>query len=208
MKRILSLVEHLNSFKDRQKEFNAFKGLDDNCEELLNRIKAIELRNMKYFCTVQSNQIQLIIPAGLVVTFNITVYPQFGNMHNNTGVDNANVYIRRNGVYHLAAGVQIEGGAGPTFREARILVTRDGVINTVVLTRLPNVAINMAWTLSRSMYLYTGDIVQLYLGHDGVASFDLMADTDLGTPFLSVSERMEDLDPNQYGLLNPEENMR
>jgi hypothetical protein len=210
MQSIKSLIQELNT-KEQSKLFNAFKILDDNNQELLNRIKAIEKRNLKYYCRVGRGSNQDIPDnAYTAINFDITDYPQFGNMHDNVR-DNEKIFVRRTGVYHLSAGVSLESDTAGTERRLAIAVNGVRICETNYIVHALNIGPRLS--VSTNAYLYENDNVTalLYQNSGGILVNVFVAGL-VGRisfmPHLVVTERREDLDPSQYGLLNPEANMR
>lgn len=213
MKSIKSLIEELNLLRNSW-EYKSLSLVDEHMTLLENRINNIEKRSMRYFCSARATIVQTI-PTGVAtaVTFNTTEYPQFGNMHDNVR-DNDKVFIRRNGVYSISCGFMFELGVGaPVHNEIMLLgLFRNGVQYYIgidqyhqghpVYYRSMDVAIDY--------YCYEMDILQMFVYHDtGVMPLDSYVGNPLHrSVYLSASERMEDLNPSQYGLLNPEQNMR
>lgn len=206
LKGLLNLIAVI---KDKQpKEYEAFKLLDININELLVRVEKLEARNMRYYCYAYRGSDQTIANnTPTFINFTGTVYPQFGNMHDNTN-NNDGIYIRRNGVYYLSGAVVFASSAGGGNRLLAIDIIRGGTTITPVA---PTITVTPAGTqrlnCSTMYYLYVDDIVKLRVLQTSGGPLDVsFFSTD--TPNLIVSERMEDLDPSQYGLLNPEANMR
>lgn len=209
MKSVKSLIQELN-FKRDSWEFKALSLIDDHVSILEAKVKALESRNMRYF--VRAHKTTVTVVAANVLTaiaFNATEYPQFGNMHDNT-VQPARIYIRRNGVYNMFGAVQFESSAGGTYREVGIYLIRNGVTTALAIHSngpLGAAGVSLHLPVSTAHYLYVDDIIFLAVLHDTAPNLDIEIDYP-HSPYLAVSERMEDLDPSQYGLLNPEANMR
>lgn len=208
MKSIKGLIQGLK-IEERADEFNAFKIMDDNFQTVQERLDALEKRNLKYFCAVHRTTVQ-VIPQNVKtnIEFDFTEHPQFGNMHDNANT-NERVYIRRNGVYHISGGLQFEGSSAGTIRELAIVLVRG--LNTYELTDethgplTGNAPLHMS--IATSFYLYTGDYITLAATHDVAGGLDVEVDYP-HSPCLRVAERMEDLSPDEYGLLDPDANMR
>jgi len=206
MQPIKSLIQELNT-KDQEKIFNAFKIMDSNIQELLNRIKGLELRNLKFYCRAGRLVDQTIVNGGAYVLLTTTDHPQFGNMHDNTN-DSDKIFIRRSGVYDVAGCIQFPATAGGTFRSVRIDVTRNGAIASITSHRdHPIAPVIQVLNCSTTRYLYVGDVLQLFCGHDVPAGLDITGNFPQA-PTLTATERAEDLYPEDYGLLNPEANTR
>lgn len=190
------------------KEFEIFKILDNNINELLARVVKLEARNMRYYCRAYRATDQSIPDnTNTFINFTNTDYPQFGNMHDNTN-NNDGIYIRRTGVYYLGGAVVFASSAGGGSRLLAIDIIRGGTTFSPVA---PTIQVTPAGTQRlncfTAYYLYVDDIVKLRVLQTSGGPLDvLFSGTD--TPHLVVSERMEDLSPDQYGLLNPEANMR
>lgn len=207
MKSIKSLIQELNLLRGTW-EFKAMSLVDEHITELESRVRNLEARNMKYFCKAIRTTVQTI-PIGVLtnINFDSTVYPEFGNMYNN--VNPARIWIRRSGVYCMFACVQFEASNVGTYREIEIDRVRNGVIGSIVGHSSGPAGGTAALHLSVAAvdYLYEGDYLTLAVLHNANPDLDIEAHGE-HSPVLAVSERMEDLDPTQYGLLNPERNMR
>lgn len=201
MQNIRSIISELNKLKSKP-EYVAIGILDSNITELLNRIKALEERNLRYYCLVSRDAIQ-VIPTGILtsINFNTTEHPQYGNMHDNA-VDNTNIYIRRNGVYYIHACIHFEGSSAGTYRAIEILRIRNGATTSIASHSSGPLAAAAPLHLSVSIarYLYVDDIIQLAVEHDVNPDLDINAHAD-HSPILVVSERREDLSPEEYGLI-------
>jgi hypothetical protein len=205
MKSIKTLVQEVN-VTQRRKEYDAYNILDDNIFELLNRIEKLEAKNLKYHCRVHSDANQAIPTGpGAALTFNVTEYPQFGNMHDNT-IDNTKIFIKRNGVYHVSAEIQWEASAAGTLRQVQIRITRNAGTFIACSQRIPNANIITSINCATSLFLYRDDYVEVLGTQDSGGPLNSTA--NYPRPFLEVTERMEDLYPSEYGLLDPNKNMR
>jgi hypothetical protein len=202
MKSAKSLIQELNT-KDQGKIFNALVIIDNNTQELLNRIKALEIRNMMYYVVV-THSVNQNIATGAALVFNTTIYPQFGNMHDNTN-NNDKVFIRRDGVYHINAGAVLGANAGGTFRTLAIALTRNGATINIAGSETLVANINLGLNAGISYYCYVGDYIQVSLIHDIPGNLVVLTNA---MTFLSVTERMEDLYPIDYGNFDPEINTR
>lgn len=205
MKSISQLIQHLGIKKDFESKqlFNALKLMDNNVIFLNSKIRNIEKRNLQYFCNVQNSATQSLTNNS-VVGFNTTIYPQFGNMHDDS-VENTRIYIRRAGVYQISGGVIFSASALGTYRAIVIRVTRDGSAANIAGAQVPNTNVNIILNGARSYYLYENDFVDMIVQHDAGAGIDI---TSAARTYLSVSERMEELSPSNYGSIDPDENMR
>lgn len=209
MKSIKSLIQELNLLRNTY-EFKSLSVIDDHITKLENRVNAIEKRNMRYYARAYSEVVQNI-PGGVttVILLERTEFPQFGNMHDNVNV-NSQMYIRRNGVYYISAGIHLSVSLAGTYRDFHIDLSRNGV--PVTLAGHSSPPLGAAGALlhlhtSTVYYLYVGDLIYLSLIHNAPAGLSTVPEYP-HSPYLAVSERMEDLDPSQYGLLNPEANTR
>jgi hypothetical protein len=211
MQSIKALITKFNRL-DSSELFNALKILDSNNQELKNRISQLEKQSLQYHCRIGHLTNQNVPTSTYTpLQFTFTDFPQFGNMHSNT-FDQSAITIRRSGVYTVSALAMFEASSGGSERRAAILVNglRVNEVNAA-----PNAAILARLSLSLTLYLYQRDRVQLACWQDtggNLAVFGTAvpySDRQICfTPFLSVTERREDLDISQYGLLNPEENTR
>ncbi len=210
MRSITQLIQQINKDdSERRREYDAFKQLDDNIIELQNRIANIEKKNMRYFCRVFRTTNQSINTGVLTaIVFDATEYPQFGNMHDNV-ITNNRMAVHRNGVYHLYAGAHFANSAAGTIRTLSILLTRNGVAVSIAETSFgPTGGANpVHLAISTGHYLYRGDFLQLAVVHDAGVALDIISDPP-HSPYLAAVERLEDLNPSEYGLLDPNANMR
>lgn len=209
MKSIKSLIQELNILRNTW-EFKSLSLVDEHIAALEDRVNNIEKRNMRYFCRAYSSAVQAI-PNGVLTAINFekTEHPQFGNMHDNT-VQPSRIYIRRNGVYYISTGTHLSLSAAGTYREISISLIRGGVVSTLAGQSSPPLGAAGAFLhlhTSTIYYLYIGDIISTTVIHNVAAGLDTVPEYP-HSPYLAVSERMEDLDPSQYGLLNPEANTR
>ena len=96
MRSIKGFVEQVR--KDRPLEFDAYNILEKNNQELQKRINALEKKNLKYYVRAWRSSNQSINNnTATYIDFNATLYPQYGDMHDNVN-DDDKVFIRRNGV--------------------------------------------------------------------------------------------------------------
>lgn len=209
MKSIKALIQELNVLRNTN-EYKYLSLIDEHISSIENRIDNIEKRNMRYYCRVYRNAIQTI-PNGVLtaIVFNQTEYPQFGNMHDNVNSNNQ-IHIRRDGVYYITGGVQFASNSSGTYREVGIYLIRGGVTAALAIHSngpLGAVGVSLHLPVSTVYYLRVGDSLFLGVLHNVVAGLDIEVDFP-HSPYLAASERMEDLSPDQYGLLNPEANMR
>lgn len=209
MKSIKSLIQELNLLRNTY-EFKSLSIIDEHITALENRISNIEKRNMRYFVRVYSEIVQTI-PTGVLTAllFERTEYPQFGNMHSNTIVP-SRIHIRRNGVYYISGCAHMAVSNAGTYREISINLIRNGIIYTLCGQTSPPLGAAGAFlhlSTSTMYYLYDGDDIFLAIQHNVAAGLDTFPEYP-HSPTLAVSERMEDLYPFEYGLLNPEANTR
>lgn len=206
MKSIKSLIQE-TKVKGLDKEHEALKIIDDNFMEIFNKIRNLEERNLQYYCSVHHSATVAYAAGTSILPFNSTNYPQYGNMHDNTN-NNDKIFIRRSGVYVVAGELQLGATGGGTFRTIAVRYNRGGVPIVAVSTRVlaPAGAVMIAINCATAVYLYAGDTVELIFAHDAGVNIDVTA--NFPRPSLVVMERREDLVPSEYGLLNPDENMR
>ncbi len=207
---IKHLIQHLN-VKDveKKREYDAFSITDNNVLALQNRILALEKKNMRYFCRAYRSTDQSIpINTPTNISFDKTEYPQWGSMHDNTILP-SRIYIRRSGLYQIHAGVQFGPSSGGTTREVYIALNRGGVISILAEhTNGPAPGANsIHLPVSTVYYLYEDDFILLTVLHDVNPSLNIEGDYP-HSPYLAVIERPEDLDPSQFGSLDPNANMR
>jgi len=204
MKSIRDLVIEIKT--ERPKEFNAFNIIDDNIKDLLSRVEALEKRNLQYYSYAYSNNNQSLT-TGVVTPINLelTQFPQLGNMHDNVN-DNDKIFIRRNGIY-VVSGISRIAANATGQRQIIIQLIRSGATFRVANSQiLPNAAYDSTLSACGIQYLYVGDYLQLCLYQDSGGPLNSLAVPANIMPRLVVMERKEDLDPSQYGLLNPDSN--
>lgn len=210
MKSIKALIQELNVLRNTN-EYKSLSLIDEHIKGLEDRVGNIEKRNMRYFVRAYNTAIQTIPGGGVVtaLTFNSTEHPQFGNMHSNT-ITPAQFFIRRDGVYYMSGGVHMAVSNAGTYREIHVGLVRNGVTVTLAGQTSPPLGAAGAFLhlhISSIHYLYRDDVVFLAMSHNVAAGLDTVPEYP-HSPYFAVSERMEDLDPSQYGLLNPEANTR
>lgn len=192
---------------DRKVIYTSLAQCDLNFKEFGARLDKLEAKNLKYHCRAYSNVAVNIVGTGasVQIPLNQTEYPQFGNMHDDTNNNNT-IFIRRNGVYTCSCGVQWQ----PNSAGGRILVIdliRGGATRSIAVTSISNMLAGQGqWqNVSTTYYLYEGDQVRLRVNNTSGVALDVLG-TYPFSPYLSVTERMEDLDPSEYGLLDPNAN--
>lgn len=208
MKSIKSLIEELNLLRNSW-EFKSLSLIDEHITALESRVRGLEAKNMRYYAKAWRSTAQLI-PQNVVtlVQFNSTLYPQFGNMHDNINVPER-IYIRRTGVYYIYACVQWEANAVGSLREITIQKISNGVITELSgQSGAPAGANILHQSLPAFDYLYEGDYIALTAFTNGPVGGLNIESHEGHSPVLAVSERLEDLNPSEYGLLNPSANMR
>lgn len=212
MRSITQLIQEINKDDpERKREYDAFKQLDDNIIELNNSILALEKKNMRYYCRAY-RAASFTIPnlAVTAIPLDRTEYPQFGNMHSDT-VENTKIWIRRSGVYHISGGLTWSSSSAGTYRylHIRLVSSKTGTVH-LCSNGAPPMAVGApnALNVACSYYLYEGDYIELTANQDSGAGGASVLILYPESPFLAVAERMEDLDPSQYGLLDPSANMR
>lgn len=205
MKSIIQLLQILSRKDDLESRqlFSALLELDENVSKLDERVNLIEKRNLQYFATVQNSANQTLVN-NAEVAFNLTVYPQYGNMHDNTR-DNGAIFIRREGVYHICGGIAVTASASGTYRGIVLRVIRDGSAINIASSLVPNTNVGIALSATRSYYCYMHDYIDMIVQHDVGGGVEILTGA---RTYLSVAERMEELHPNDYGSLDPNSNMR
>lgn len=216
MRSILNLIGHLKT-KDRAREYDAFSVLDENVKKLENKIGNIEKKNMRYFCRAELVSLVDILPAGTIIPWDATIYPQFGNMHDNA-INNSRIYIRRDGVYYITCTVAIRWTGDPNpgfFHDLYIAVFRNGAniyIDWARIVVTPVEGFHVLLDLATQYYCYINDYIEVSIynnsGALGVWEITPFSTHGAHVPSLCVSERLEDLDPSEYGLMDPNANMR
>lgn len=215
MRNIRNLVQELK--EERPNEFNAFLNLDKNTNELLGRIKKLEEKNLGYYVAVNRETDQILpISTPTSIVFSRSLYPQIGNMWDVTSTPSL-IYIRRTGLYVCTCNIRYtdisEGLSG-------------AILTSIIKYKLPggNFTICQDWyqhpaglgltiysaNLTVIDYLYEGSYVYLNVFHNTSSDTGQITAIAGGEtyPTLRVMERREDLDPSEYGLLKPDENMR
>lgn len=210
MKSIQELIQQINKeeSKERKREYDTFRQLDDNILELNDRIINLEKKNLKYFCRAYK-EADHSAPTGIsTVPLDKTEHPQFGNMHSNT-IENTKIWIRRDGVYHISGGVVFAASAAGSVRGVLIRLTSSRGVFYIASLQMPPLAApaQPSPEAGTSYYLYEGDYLELQVNQNTGVNLDVLA-LYARSPFLSVTERMEDLDPSQFGLLDPNANTR
>lgn len=201
MKNVRSIIQ---AIKDEYPDiFNAFVILDQNTNELLGRIQNIEKRNLQYYCLAYRDG-ALTVANNTVTPVNlIEFYPQFGNMHDDT-TNPAQFIIRRNGVYDVTGTCSFAAGGVATNRAVIVSHIRGGVEINRISTRI-NQNTQIKLSASGSLFCYVGDVLEFQVLQVSGGNLALIVG-NVWDNFMAVAERREDLDPSQYGLLNPEAN--
>ncbi len=212
MKSIQQLIEYLVSKgdPDSKRLYDALKQIDDNTKELNGGIDNSEKKNMKYYCLAEINTYVSIGPGvSQTIAFDLTNYPQFGNMHDNV-INNTKFFIRRNGVYNFSAHISLlreTSGATTGYIVLSVQLFRNGGLykNFPVLEYPGDATDYMYESVSGVIYCYKDDYFIVVVQNSTNISFGLH--TGPKSKF-GISERMEDLNPSEYGLLDPSANMR
>ena len=205
MKSIRPLIEDLPA-NERSREFDAYTRLADRIKLLEDKVKKLGSLNLKYFVRAYRNIDQTLNPGTTVIALTNTEYPQFGNMHDNVN-DNNYIFIRRSGVYTLAAAIQWAANATGTFRQVAIRLLRGGVTTVLVSQRAAVNAALLTQDCGCDWYCYLNDRIEMVGVHDAGVAINVTANNPQ-SPFLSVTERMEDLKIEDLGLLDPGLNTR
>lgn len=214
MRSIQQLIQYLLSKGDTDSKrlFDTLKQTDDNMLEVVNRVTNLEKKNMRYFSLSRLDVAQNVpSTATITVIWYGTNYPQFGNMHSDT-VENTKIHIRRNGVYYIGLWVALDSTVPATvgFIQIAIVITRANGTpyrywTNMTYPQLPGpvgMHTYVQKTLSAIEYMNVDDYITVTIWNMTDENFSLYDGQ------IAVSERMEDLDPSQYGLLDPSANMR
>lgn len=195
---IKQLIQEIRGSKPR--EFDAYSILDSNVLELEERIRKLEALNLYYYTTAYRTTDQSI-PNNTTtnINFDATDFPQIGNMHDNTA-NNDKIYCRRDGVYIIAGGIHWEADVNGY----RLCVIDHygpagfkGSMN--VLGNTGNSP--QDWQVVNAIrYMSVDDYVVLRAQQTSGGALNVLT-----SPHLSMVEIRQDLDPSEYGLLNPTE---
>lgn len=205
MRSILDIISGM--FDEKPSVYKGFETADNNFANLESRVNALEARNLKYYAKVRRDSIQTIATggAGALISYTQTLYPQIGNMWDIANPES--IFIRRNGVYHLNAGLTwLATGVGAnTQRLIAMLLIRSGVTYTIEVDLKWISAVGLSsitQKINTSHYLYEGDVIQVNAFQNSGGNVNIYAGsaTDLYNNYIVVAERMEDLRPGELGV--------